>query len=320
MQAAAAGSGPKWQKASSLQSNDEVWTVTIMPLGPVVAFSGEGGVIKRWHIGREKWLEDLNTGKTQGIKWLSNSPENNALISADIDGNIEGRYLKENPPWTAKPFKNKDDSSSHQAEVNALAFVAHPVDPAVTLMASSSSDTTVKLWNLINRRYMGQLKDSEHGPVLAVAFRNNNLLASGNEDGTIQLWDVTAQTLKKSLQQHTGAVTAIAFSPDNKVMASAGADQTIKLWDTNKWEVRTLSGHQGRVNALAFSPDGKLLASAGDDAIIYMWETQTGAVSQTLTGHKGAVQTLCFYIDKKTASLNLASGSKDRTVILWQLK
>lgn len=320
-QAAAVVSGPRWRKAAKpLQYDDEVWTVTFMPYGPVLAFAGKGGVIKRWHINKEEWLKDLNTGKSQGIKWLSNSPENNGLISADTDGNIKGWYAKEKPAWLDKLFGEDDDLNSHQAEVNALAFLDSPDKPDAASVASGSSDTTVKLWNY-KRQYVGTLKYGDHGQVQAVAFRSNRLLASGNEDGTIQLWNVTPKTFYKTLsEQHTKAVTAIAFSPDSKLMASASADQTIKLWDTETWKViRTLSGHRGRVNAVAFLPDRNTLASAGDDGIIYVWETETGAVRETLTGHKGPVLSLCFY-SSETVGPRLASASKDGTVILWELK
>ncbi len=55
------------------------------------------------------------------------------------------------------------------------------------MLASGSSDRTIKLWNK-NTGYLARTLRGHGNWVYSVAFDNNDILASGSVDSTIKLW------------------------------------------------------------------------------------------------------------------------------------
>ncbi|MBE9212932.1 hypothetical protein IQ247_09560 [Plectonema cf. radiosum LEGE 06105] len=197
----------------------------------------------------------------------------------------------------------------HANWVNGVSF-----SPNGKMLASASSDNTVKLWNSETgkeiRTLTGHIKI-----VKGVSFSpNGKMLVSASSDRTIKLWDAYTGKLIKTLTGHTDSVNGISFSPDGKTIASASGDNTVKLWNTDTGElIKILARHTNFVLSISFSPDGKTIASASADNTIKLWDADTGKEIKTLRGHQNVVREVSFSANGKT----LASASDDKTVKLW---
>jgi nucleoside phosphorylase len=149
---------------------------------------------------------------------------------ANPEGAPDGLSRKQLWAGAVELAKVLSASVNRSVRLREAAVLSVAFDPAGTTLASGSSDTTVRLWN-VNTGGKLRFVEGHTNAVHSVAFDpEGKSLASGSSDTTVLLWDVTTGHELRSFKGHTGAVTSIAFSPDGKTLASASQDGTLRLW------------------------------------------------------------------------------------------
>ncbi len=218
------------------------------------------------------------------------------------------------PAW---PLPDQPDSTQlaiptgHTGGVWGCAF-----SPDGTLLATTSDDGTVRLWQVSDGTQHAVLT-GHTGGVWGCAFSPDGaLLATTSDDRTVRLWDVAADAHATVLAGHNDWVTSCAFSPDGALLATTSSDGTVRLWQVSDGaQHAVLTGHTGGVWGCAFSPDGALLATASGDGTVRLWRVSDGIQHAVLTGHTGGVWGCAFSPDGAL----LATASGDGTVRLWQV-
>ncbi len=176
--------------------------------------------------------------------------------------------------------------------------------PDGKLLASTSKDTTIRLWSVATGQMIGQPLTGHTRRVKSLAFSpDGRLLASGSDDRTIRLWNVSTavsagagdkgaigQPVGGPVTGHADVVNYLIFSRDGTTLISASYDGAIGLWD-----VATLSdpdtslggglgsffGHLRYGGVLDLSSDGSILASCSSNATVFwpgsiiLWDTKT---------------------------------------------
>ena len=98
------------------------------------------------------------------------------------------------------------------------------------LLASSSWDTQVKIWNLIS--YQVKFNLTGHtDKVFGLKLVNMTLLASASQDTTVRLWNIVFGKLVAILRGHTNAIYGSIDLFELGVLITGSSDQEIKLWN-----------------------------------------------------------------------------------------
>ncbi len=199
---------------------------------------------------------------------------------------------------------------AHTSVPRELAF-----SPDSKTLATSSVDSTIKLWDLET----GNLKTVLRNPsaLASLAYSSDGqLLATGGYDGAVRIWRVADSSLTRTLNGHTGTVWSVAFSPDGERIATSGEDKTIRLWRVADGSaIKTMTGHTLNVWSVDFSSDGKFLASGSFDRSVRLWNPNSGDPVRALGEHEQAVVGITFSADGKT----LATSGDDNSIRLWDV-
>lgn len=227
--------------------------------------------------------------------------------------------------WIPRP-PEKYALTGHRAPVTRVIF--HPV---FSLIATSSEDATIKVWDFETGDFERTLKG--HTDVVQdIAFdHTGKLLASCSADMSIKLWNFQTFECLKTLTGHDHNVSSVTFMPTGDFIVSASRDKTIKMWEVGTgYCVKTFSGHREWVRMVRVYHDGSLLASCSNDQTLRVWMISSKECKVELREHDHVVECLCWAPDAALPAIAegsggkpvgpfLVSGSRDKSVKFWDV-
>lgn len=221
--------------------------------------------------------------------------------------------------------EEKEYTPEFEFEGHNMGVVALAADPTQTVVAVSSMDCVVRLWNVESGIKVRQI-DCEPVETWGVKYNplaDSKQLATGSQSGRVNLWDVSTGTKSAALETHGAFTMSLAYSPDGKRVACGSQDGMVYVFDVaTSALLNKLEAHTMPVRAITFTENGAALVTGSDDGRMNVYDTSSGAEASSslvasLTGHTDWVLSVAAHPADDTA---LATGSSDKKVKLWDLR
>ncbi|XP_022788855.1 transducin beta-like protein 3 [Stylophora pistillata] len=179
----------------------------------------------------------------------------------------------------------------HRAPIVAMTF-----DTTSTLLATGSSDSTVKVWDIIKQYYTHNFKGSQ-GVVSLVSFHPNTnalQLFSASDDCKIRVWDLKKSRCVAVLESHFSVVTSLAFSHSGEIMISSSRDNVLNMWNiSDKKLQKTIPAFEGIESVITLpkasscpgckDKEKEYFMTAGSKGQLRVWSFQDGKCVFTQT-------------------------------------
>ena len=236
--------------------------------------------------------------------------------------------------WDYESGEFERTLKGHTNAVNDIAFnLPSTGGGGGSLLASCSADLTVKLWDFQQGFECVRTMHGHDHNVSSVCFLPEGALGgehvvSSSRDYTIKIWEVASGFCVRTLTGHDDWVRMVRVHFDWNVssgsgdggpllLASCSNDQTVRLWNVENGECRhELRGHDHVVECVAFGNqyvEAYLLDSDQnqDQNQGLHHPSSPNGINTTSSSASSATHTTA------TNRIILASGSRDKKIILW---
>ena len=254
--------------------------VAMHPSRPIAAIGGMDNAVTIWSTENEgadctlmRQLE-RHDGYISSLKFVGEDQ----MLSAAGDAEVA--------LWDLNAWKVKTAFYGHEGDASCIRFPAGV--PGSHLFCTSSSDGTVRVWDLRNGDCTHKF-DVQGECNASAFFPNGTAVAAGSHDGSTYLFDLRSQTALQRYPRKNNHVSAVEFSRSGRTMFVAYEDGHVCLWDplTNSegGYAHKLAAHvknpsndprQRVISCMSLSPDGTCLATGAFDSTIRLWGPATG--------------------------------------------
>ncbi|XP_050419397.2 elongator complex protein 2 [Patella vulgata] len=282
-----------------------------------------------------------HTDRVNCVNWIKNTAncEETEFVSGSVDKSVIV-WKKENDK-----FVEKVCLKGHSLSVNAVCGIhldkesqsnnKSNVENIDTIIASSSTDSTVKIWRQSHGEDFKELQTISFGSgfsldVVLTVIPNTQvpILACGADDQKIHIFTFQEDTFVKSIviTGHEDWVRGLDFSVDNNgdlLLASCGQDNMIRIWRFSRRESSSGQPVQS-VKDLTLNEDIKMQENTFTFDINGQLCYYAVILESVLSGHDNWIYSVKWQKPFKSEtgelnqSMSLLSASMDKTMIVWK--
>ncbi len=249
-----------------------------------------------------KSLASASSDKTVRV-WKAPEKKSAAGKKSDEDKSAETSGTTA-PPAETKPAETKATKKSvgkkdakdpndpliqeFKGHTGPVTLLAAP--SAAKLLASGSSDKTLRIWNLTSNKPAATIDIAY--PVLAAAFSpDGKVLGSSGADEGLNFWNPgTGKLIKSTVKTSShSTISTLAWSPNGSLIAVGRRGHSLQLWDIQADKaVHTLVAMAPVISA-TWTPSGQTVSAGCEDRTVRFWNAAKGELVGHLIAEEGQV-------------------------------
>ena len=283
-------------------------SVEFAPHGTLLAATDKQNRIVIWNLNGKSPGTIISTSSM--VSSIAFHPSQNLLASIQQDGEMV--------LWNPLTGDRITRFEGHVFDDQLIKRLAPPSSVTFSsdgsIIASSGSDGTVKLWTDSRIAELSSLHASGYLYSVVVS-KNAEYLLTGGNDGAA-LWDFRQKRRIRTFAKDLGKSIAVSISPDGSQVLTGGDLNNLFLWELATGKLlHRLEGHTNTIRSTQFSPDGKTALSGAYDGSAILWNLESGREIQRFSGHNDRVNTVAFSSDGHV----VATGGTF-TVRIWNVE
>ncbi|CAN1146921.1 Transcriptional corepressor LEUNIG_HOMOLOG [Linum perenne] len=212
--------------------------------------------------------------------------------------------------WNMETLHTESTPEDHAHIITDVRF-----RPNSTQLATSSFDTTVRLWDAAEPRYALQSYTGHTSHVLSLDFhpKKNDLFCSCDGNNEIRFWNMSQQY--SCVRISKGGTAQVRFQPRSGQLLAAAAENIVSVFDVETDRLtHSLKGHAAEVHSVCWDINGDLLATASQESV-RVWSLASGECIHELSSSGNKFHSCVFH---PTFSTLLVIGGY-QSLELWNM-
>nr|KJB30144.1 hypothetical protein B456_005G131200 [Gossypium raimondii] len=234
------------------------------------------------------------TSKSFGFNEVGSIRKSNGKVTCchfSSDGKLlaSAGHDKKAVLWNMETLKTDCTTEEHTHIITDICF-----RPNSTQLATSSFDTTVRIWDAAQPSYSIWKYTGHTAQVMSLDFhpKKNELFCSCDGNSEIRFWNINQYSCTRISK---GGSTNVRFQPRTGQFLAAAADNVVSIFDVETdRRTQLLQGHNTEVHSLCWDANGDFLASVSQESV-RLWSLSSGECINELSSSGNKFHSCVFH-------------------------
>ena len=256
-------------------------------------------------------LRSYNKKSDKG--WFRNNKLIKPTLAAATDNSSNKNAEPQARKWGAfgavLPTKPLYTIKAHRDDASCVAYDGTNLN----LVATTSSDATVRVWDTSNGQLQATFSGGGSLPMTGVDM-GGGLVTCCGADKTCRVWQYKTKRLIHQLAGHSQKITCVKLFSGEKNVVTGSADRSIRIWDISRhiYTQTTTLRHSSTTNCVDVCVEAQPVVTGHLDGGVRFWDVRSGdRVLDIAALHEGGVTSVQW---KPGSSHQVLTCGRDSTL------